>query len=282
MRPEQHVPPDVPRTLLEELDRRDARVTKHATEGRRTYLWLDAEDGPLFARSSTDPIDVAVFEHEVATREVVGRREPMRVPAVLARGDSWLLEEAVDGRPIAGRADLQLAIKAAATISALSLPPAPPVPAETRWARVMRRLRLLRFPKLLPELRRAQRILRAPQLPEVTSHGDFHPGNLLVTDTSLYVFDWEMVGVRPAGHDLLQLWTSQAAPEDREYVFAGALELVGNEHRSALERLRYAVLVETAAIKLSTALRVSRDIKGARRLLSLLPAVRPPGRDAAG
>jgi len=282
MRPEQRVPPDVPRTLLEELDRRDARITKHATEGHRTYLWLDAEGGPLFARVSTDPIDIAVFEHEVTTREVVGRREPMRVPAVLARDASWLLEEAVDGRPLAGRADLRLAIEAAATISTLTLPEAPPAPVETRWLRIRRRLRLLRFPTLLLELRRAQRILRAPELPAVTSHGDFHPGNLLVTGTSLYVFDWEMVGLRPAGHDLLQLWASQAAPEDRDYVFAGALELVGDEHRSALERLRYAVLVETAAIKVSTALPVSRDLKGARRLLSLLPAVRPRDHDPAG
>lgn len=273
------LPPDAPRGLVEELEQRGARLTKRATEARRTYLWLDTDAGPLFARYSSAPIDIAVLEHEAATRAAVGTRAPMRVPSVVARGGSWLLEEAIQGRSIAGAADLELAIAAAAQIAPLSLPPAPPTPPERPLARVTRRLRLLRFPTLVRELRRIQPILCVPNLPTVTSHGDFHPGNLLVDGPSIYVFDWEMVGKRPAGHDLLQLWTSLADASDRDLVFSRAVDLIGNEHRAALERLRYAMLVETAAIKVSTALALSRDLRGARRLLSLLPEVRPARMD---
>lgn len=270
------LPVDAPRSLLEELHRRDARLIRRATEARRAYLWLESDAGALFARYSTNPFDRAVFEHEVRTREVVGRREQLRAPAVLTRGDSWLLEEAIDGRPVAGKGDLELAIRAAGVISELALPPAPPGSPEGVSARIARRVRLLRFPGLVPELRRARRILRAIDLPTVTSHGDFHPGNMMIHDSSLYVFDWEMVGQRPAGYDLLQLWCSLPRAEDRAVMFEGALELAGSEHRAALARLRYALAVETAAIKMSTALPVSRDLAGARRLISLLSELRRP------
>jgi phosphotransferase family enzyme len=276
------LPLDAPRGLRDEVERRDATVQRVVQEARRSYVWLECAAGALFARYSADPVDVPVFEHEAETRSLIGTRGPLRAPAVLARGEGWLLEDRIEPRPVAGTAALGLVLEAAAAIARLSLPPAPELPEETWPARLMRRLRLLRLPSLLPHLVRARRLARETELPEVTSHGDFHPANLLLTDSSVYVVDWEMTGLRPAGSDLLQLWASLRSPEDRAQVFAGALDLVGTEHRSALERLRYVLLVQTIGVKMSTALPASRDPAGARRLLSLLPEAREAVRDPHG
>jgi hypothetical protein len=88
----------------------------------------------------------------------------------------------------------------------------------------------------------------------VTGHGDLHAGigvigadvhagNVLVdADGVPWVVDWELSGPRLAGFDLMQLWASLERAEDRDRLFEGASEIVGD--RSALIQLRFAALVQ--------------------------------------
>ena len=58
---------------------------------------------------------------------------------------------------------------------------------------------------------------------QVTSHGDFHRGNVLVRDGVAWVVDWELSGKRPAGYDLMQFWATLEGAEDRERLFERAV-----------------------------------------------------------
>ena len=109
------------------------------------------------------------------------------------------------------------------------------------------------------------------RLPLVTTHGDFHPGNVLISSGAAWVVDWELSGHGPAGFDLL-LFGSTVESEDRERLLEAAVELAGD--RREAQRLAYAVLVRAAAAKLSSAQPFDRDPEGAKRLLALLPAAR--------
>ena len=137
-----------------------------------------------------------------------------------------------------------------------------------------RRMKLLGSGLKIRDLVTAKRILAEPNLPEVTGHGDFHIGNVFYEQGALWVVDWEMAGKRSAGYDLMQFWASVERGEDRDLLFEATVEMIGEEHRRDLSRLRYALLVRTIANKLGATKEYNRDVEGGRRLLDLLPVVR--------
>jgi len=242
-------------------------------EGSRSYLFASSPEGRLFGRASRDPVDAVMLEHEVAVRELVGAEGPLRAPPVVERGTDWLLETAIEPEPFGGAAHVELVAAAAERLQGLELPELPPRPGR---GRARARLRLLASPLPVADLRRARRIMAELRLPLVTTHGDFHPGNVLLSGDAAWVVDWELSGQGPAGSDLLVFgWTVDSA-EDQERLLEAAAELAGD--RSEARRLAYAVLVKAAAAKLSAAQPFDRDPAGAKRLLALLPA----SRQAAG
>jgi aminoglycoside phosphotransferase (APT) family kinase protein len=111
-------------------------------------------------------------------------------------------------------------------------------------------------------------------LPRVAAHGDFYPGNVLVSGGVAWVVDWELCGRRPLGYDLMHYWATTEDAQARAVVLEGALDLVGASNRAELLRLRYAVAVRVAASKLAAAASGDRDPKGAQRLLRSLPELR--------
>jgi aminoglycoside phosphotransferase (APT) family kinase protein len=141
---------------------------------------------------------------------------------------------------------------------------------------LLRRLRLLGRPRLALELVSARRLQSRSRLPEVTTHGDFHPGNVLLADGAAWVVDWELAGRGPAGLDLMRYWATLECPGDRERLFTAAVDLVGEELE--LARLRYALAVVTASDKLSHPSTLNRDPEGAAALLRLLPELRRAAR----
>jgi len=241
-------------------------------EHLRGYLFADSPEGQLFGRWSDDPEDEATLAHEAAAREIVGTDGPLRAPPVLERAAGWLLEEAVDPEPCEGPEPIDAVAAAAERIPQLDLPPAP---ARTgRGGSVRTRARLLRSPLPLRDLRSARRTLADPGLPPVTSHGDFHRGNVLVQDGAAWVVDWELSGERPAGYDLMQFWATLERAEDRERLFEAAAAAVGATRRPALLRLRHALVVRTIAGKFAAPMAFDRDRAGAQDLLEALPEVR--------
>jgi len=263
----------VPPGLAEAIKRRGAKLERGWWEGSRSYLFATSPEGRLFGRASRDPADAAMLEHEAAVREIVGVDGPLRAPPVLDFGPDWLLEAAIEPEPFGGAAHVELVAAAAERLQGLELPELPPRPGR---GRARARLRLLASPLPIADLRRARRIMAELRLPLVTTHGDFHPGNVLLSGGAAWVVDWELSGHGPAGSDLLLFASTLDSAEDRERLLEAAVELAG-DHREAL-RLAYAVLVRAAAAKLSAAQPFDRDPEGAEKLLALLPA----SRQAAG
>ena len=210
-----------------------------------------------------------MLEHEVAVRELVGAEGPLRAPPVLERGMDWLLESAIEAEPFGGASHVELVAAAADRLRGLELPELPP---RSTRGRAAARLRLLASPLPVADLRRARRIMAERRLPSVTTHGDFHPGNVLISGGAAWVVDWELCGRGPAGSDLLLFGATVESVEDRERLLEAAAELAGD--RSETLRLAYAVLVRAAAAKLSAAQPFDRDPHGAKRLLALLPRAR--------
>lgn len=264
----------MPAGLVEALESRRAAVTSSWREHRRSYLFAQAPEEGLFARWSDDPEDEETFAHEVEVRAVVGAEGPLRSPPVLEHGADWVLERAIEAEPCAGPACMEAVSAAAGRLAGLELPEGPPARREPAASAMRRRLRVLASPLSVADLRRAKSVLEAGGLPLVTSHGDFHPGNVLYHDGALWVVDWELSGRRPAGYDLMHFWATTEGPGDRDRLLEASIELVGPEHRRDLLLLRYAVVVRAIAAKLSAAMAFDRDPEGAGRLLELLPAVR--------
>jgi hypothetical protein len=259
----------IPPGLTEALERREAKLERGWSEGSRSYLFATSSEGRLFGRASRDPDDVAVLEHEVAVRQIVGVEGPLRAPPVLEHGRDWLLEAAVEPEPFGGAGHAGLVVAAAERLRGLELPE---LPRRSGRGRARARLRLLASPLPVADLRRARRIMAELRLPLVTTHGDFHPGNVLISSGAAWVVDWELSGHGPAGADLLLFGSTVDGAEDRERLIEAAVELAGD--RSEALRLAYAVLVRAAAAKLSAAQPFDRDPEGAKRLLELLPASR--------
>ena len=259
----------IPPGLAEALERRGAKVERGWWEGGRSYLFAVSQAGRLFGRASRDPADAAMLEHEVAVREIVGAEGPLRAPPVLERGPDWLLETAIEPEPFGGARHADLVAAAAERLQALDLPE---LPARPQRGSFRARLRVLASPLPVADLGRARRVLAESRLPLVTTHGDFHPGNVLISGGAAWVVDWELCGHGPAGSDLLHFASTVESPEDRERLLEAAVGLAGD--RDEALRLAYAVLVRATAAKLSAAQPFDRDPEGAKRLLALLPAAR--------
>jgi hypothetical protein len=266
----------LPRGLAAALAAHDALIGEVRGAGKRVFLTAETPHGRLFARYSDDPADVEVFAHEAEVRRIVGTKGLLRAPAVVDEGDGWLLESAIRSERIRGSHAADTVCAAASRLIELRLPRGPRAVSTPRSAlgRLGRRLRLAFSPLTPAELAAAERILAEPGLPLRQSHGDFFPENVLLSGGAAWVVDWECSADRPAGYDLMQLSCALDRAEDRERLFASAIELVGTGKRAELEALRYAVAVETAWRLLLAA---GSSGRAPDALLSLLPDLRPPG-----
>lgn len=269
--------PQPPPPLAEALRARGAVVERGWREPPRGYLHASSPEGPLFARWSEDRCDEAVYRHEATVRAQVGTDGPLRSPEVLDSGPSWLLERGVASQAFEGREAVDAAVAAAAelvTREDLQAAPADGSPAGGARA-ALRRLSMLRAGVPLRDLVLARAAGGRIGLPEAPSHGDFHVGNLLLDPGGIWVIDWELLARRPAGYDLMSLWASLEAEGDRDRVFDAAVDLVGAEFARDLVRLRHAVTVRVILGKLAPTADYNSDPAGARRLLGLLPSLRP-------
>jgi hypothetical protein len=264
----------LPRGLAAALATRDALISDVRGKGQRVFVSADSAQGRLFARYSDDPHDAQVFAHEAEVRRIVGTKGLLRAPMVLEEGEGWMLETAVASERIRGAHAVDTAAAAATRLAELRLPTGPSTRATHRSgpARLQRRLRVALSPLPGVDLAAAERILADPGLPLLASHGDFFPENLLLAGGALWVVDWECSAERPAGYDLMQLWSALERAGDRERLFDSALEVVGTAGRARLEQLRYAVVVET----IWRLLHAGPDARPrADELLALLPELRP-------
>ena len=240
-------------------------------EHLRGYLFADSAEGRLFGRWSDDPADQPTLAHEAVVRGVVGTDGPLRAPAVLESSAAWLLEEAIDSEPCRGPERVDAVASAAEQIAQLELPPAP---RRDHAVSMRTRMRIVRSPLPLRDFWASRRTLADPGLPQVTSHGDFHRGNVLVRDGVAWVVDWELSGERPAGYDLMQFWATLEGADDREYLFELAVSSIGSDRRRELLRLRHALVVRTIVGKVAAPMAFDRDPSGARDLLAVLPGLR--------
>jgi hypothetical protein len=246
----------LPRGLAAALAARDALITDVRGSGQRVFVTADSPHGTLFARYSDDPGDAPAFAHEAEVRRVV--------------------ETAVTSERIRGSHAVDTAAAAATRLIELRIPRGPRASRAPLSApgRLQRRLRVSFSALPANDLATAERILAVPGLPLLPSHGDFFPENLLLSGGALWVVDWECSADRPAGYDLMQLWTALERADDQERLFDSALEIVGAQGRPRLEQLRFAVVVETAWRLLNA----GPDARPrADRLLALLPELRPGG-----
>src|SRR3954451_15691163 len=263
----------LPRGLAAALAARDALISEVRGSGKRVVVTADTPEGKLVARYSDDVADGEVFAHEVEVRQIVGTRGLLRAPLVLDHGEGWLLEQALVSDRIRGAHAVDTAVAAVSRLVDLDLPRGPGAASAPRGpGRIQRRIQVAFSPLPVADLTAAERILADPGLPLRQSHGDFFPENLLLAHAALWVVDWERSGPRPAGYDLLQLWTALERTDDRERLFESTLELVGAGNRRLLEALRYAVAVETALRRLDEG---PESKPAASRLLALLPELRP-------
>jgi hypothetical protein len=266
----------LPRGLASALAARDALISEVSGRGKRIFVVAESSHGKLFARYSDDPEDAPVFAHEAEVRRIVGTKGLLRAPTVLDEGENWLLETAVATERIRGSHAVDTATAAATRLIELRLPRGPRAgrAALSAPGRLQRRLRVSFSALAASEVSAAERVLADPGLPLLPSHGDFFPENLLLSAGTLWVVDWEHSADRPAGYDLMQLWTALERAGDQERLFDSALEMVGTQHRTRLAHLRYAVAVETIWRLLNS----GPDARPrAERLLALLPQLRPGG-----
>ncbi len=268
----------LPADLARALEERDAHIVRSWSEADRHYAFADSPGVRLFARYTRDRADEETLAHEAAVRAAIGSDGPLRSPPILAAGDNWLLEQGIVKRPFSGAACIDNALAAAAELTSLELPQL----RRRRRALVTARRRLLTITSPLPyaDVRAARRIRDQPELPIVTTHGDFHQANLLAEDSALWVIDWELSGSGPAGSDLLHLWCSLDDDEDRDRLFQGTRELVGRRNERALLALRYSVMVATIAALFTAHHSFNRDPLRAEGLLAQLPPLRAEARAA--
>lgn len=263
---------DVPAEVLAVLDELGASVERTWREGRRAYGAAAAADGRFFFRFSDDPGDHARFDFEARVRAAIPLGGVLRAPAVLRRGTGWMVEQWVDRGPCVGPAAMRAVADAAVEVTALSLPPRSDAPSTGGNARRLRPGIL--FTPFVVDAVRMRRLLRSSPLPRRASHGDFHPNNVYWSDGSVWAFDWELAGEAPVGVDALRFWCSVPDPDDRAVLFERLVAGVGEAHRPALLRLRYAVVVRTLAGARSNRAAFDRDDALAQRLTALLPVAR--------
>jgi hypothetical protein len=275
-------PPDCPPDLVSAAASHQAEPLTLWREPPRAYVKLTSPSAPLFARYTTAPRDEPTLAHEAAVRDLVGVDGPLRAPPVIERGASWLLERWVPAAPCRGPEVVDAIVAAATALADLWLPPSPQAAGRgRRLGALWRAPRLLRSSLPGRDVLRARRLARESRLPVVTSHGDFHPGNIRVAQGAAWVIDWELSGSQPAGYDLMRLWATVDLAADRERIFEATLDLVGQARKDELVKLRYAMLVQTIAGKLASPAQFDRDPEGADELLRLLPEIRESVAEAA-
>src|SRR4051812_3186046 len=269
------LPDPRPSGLRAALAEREAVVGESWSVAGRTYGHARGGDGtPLFWRFSVLPDAAAVIEHELAVRAIIGGHLPLRTPAALAAGPDWLREPALPDEPLSGPPAIAAVVDAAAVLAGARLPELPSrvTAGLSRVQLVRHRVRSLR--RVGRDFAMARWLSARTQLPTVTSHGDFHRANLRIEDGRPWVLDWELVGRRPAGFDLLQLWTTLEDADDRQALLDATLELVGARWRQELLRLRYVLIVRTLVTKLAPTQDVAPDLEAGGALQALLPEAR--------
>jgi hypothetical protein len=252
----------LPRELEEAFRFRHAEITDRWDEGPRTYAHLDSPTGKLFARTSSDPHDIETIQHEVTVRALVGTEGALRAPEVLAAGPNWILETGMTSNDMHGPDAVETVIAAAQRLQTLELPVKDDHSNQSGGGAFRRRLKLLGSGIRIRDLIAARRILTEEVRKPVTSHGDFHVGNVFYKDGALWVVDWEMVDKRPPGYDLMQFWASIERSEDRDLLFEKSVDVIGEDQ------------LRTIANKVGATHEFNRDVRGGRRLLELLPVVR--------
>jgi phosphotransferase family enzyme len=268
------LPDSCPSGLHAALERRGAAVGDWWCVGRRTYGHASGADGELlFWRFSTVDGDASVIEHELAVRGLVGTEPPLRTPAALAFGPDWLLERQAPDEGLAGPAAIRAVVDAAEALAGVALPALPgQITGLSTFGTVRHRARSLR--RIGRDFAMARWLFSRSRLPLVTSHGDFHRGNLRIDGGVPWVLDWELVGRRPAGYDLLLLWTTLDDPADRETLLDATVELVGPSWREDVMRLRYVLIVRTLVSKVVPTEDVEPDLVAGGALEALLPEAR--------
>ena len=273
--------PGAPEALLRALRSEAARLVRVTDHAPRFHVRLSSPSGPLFAWYSTDDRGPEVLRHELTVRETLGQEGVLRAPAVLAHGASWRFERIVESEPLEGRPALDVVTTAALAIAVSGLPVPPSGPPSRREVAARARRRadklalLARSPLSLGDWRLARRFVRDSALPRAISHGSFQPAHVLLRGGAAYVIDWEELGHRPLGWDLMQFWAAVPGEDDRATVFDLAVDVLGGEVRRGLARLRFAALVSRIVSKLAEHPQLGeRHPADAHRLLALLPAVR--------
>jgi len=207
------------------------------------------------------------------------REQGLRVPPMVAHAPdgSWLVSELVPSDGPVGPGYVLAAAEAARALAALPSPP-PDVLEGSYGRRAPRRGRLRRVARLLAGgvnvrefagLRRAAASLAA----DTVTHGDFHPNNVLYDEAAgaVTLTDFEMLGLAPAGSDLLLLWVTLDRDEDRELILDELLRDAGAEERRRLSIVHRWIAIRTLAERVALP-RSERDREGieeARRLLAL-------------
>lgn len=238
-------------------------------------MWVDGWDRPLFARCSSDPADIPRLAFEADVRALIGTDSILRSPPVVTREEGWLIEHRIDSLTLEGPSAIEAVVEAARRVAYLELPAAPSeAPSNMLWRRV--RPFLSRVPK--KEIVLAQRAFTKLRLPLVTSHGDFHAGNVIYSQGAIWVIDWERSGVGPLGYDLMQLWATLSSAEDRDLLLERTFDAFPDADREMLLTLRYVLAVRTAVNKLTASRSFDRDTEGAGRLIALLPRLREEAR----
>lgn len=149
------------------------------------------------------------------------------VPRIVAEGEggAWMVSCWVEGSSLHGRDRVEAALESAKRIAAA---PDPPGSLDSSSWRASRRSLPLRVVRLtvggMPiRLWRAARS-QALGLPrEQTAHNDFHARNVIPSNGTVYVVDWEHAGRAPRYADALRLWSTLTERKDRELVMESVL-----------------------------------------------------------
>lgn len=282
--PDDMEPEDLPRApagLVEAVRAQNARVLRVTDHAPRYHVRLSSPSGLLFGWYSTDRRGPEVLRHELQVRAALGEEGMLRGPPVLAHGANWRVERMIPSDPLEGRTALGLVTKAALEIAEANLPERSFLPRTRREkaARARRRVETLTRLGLSPLPLRdwwlARQLVRDSTLPRLRSHGSFIPVHLLLHGSAVYVIDWEDLGERPLGWDLMQLWAALPDAGDRAELMELAVDALGREAMRDLLQLRFAALVSRIVSKVAEHHQFGeRDPAAARALLALLPEVR--------
>ncbi len=272
------LPEDCPPPLRAALEARGAVIQGIESDSPKIYVFAEGPDGKMFGWYSSDPSAQAMVDFEVEVRRVIGDDGPLRAPTMLDHGALWRLERAVDPEPLRGEKAISAVVAAVAALARITLPTPPGgLGRERIGAKIRRRVRVAHSPLPIADFVRARRVLSRSPLPQVMSHGNLFEGHVLMADGVPWLIDWELAGMRPAGHDLMQLWIGLEG-SDRDFLFESCCQMVGESWRAELLSLRYAILVREIAGMLSEHSPENRRQERAAELLELLPPIRAAAR----